>query len=96
MASFHRIVGMSSIAASRPAEAASTAEAVGLRAWYTLGILVVIYVMGSVDRAVPSVIVEPLKGEFASPTRRSGCSTVSPIRCPMHLQCCRAVGCSTG
>lgn len=34
------------------------------RSWYMLGVLVCVYIMGSVDRAVPSVVVEPLKGEF--------------------------------
>ncbi|MFD2499984.1 hypothetical protein ACFSTI_15500 [Rhizorhabdus histidinilytica] len=40
----------------------STAESrVDRRSWYMLGILVLVYIMGSVDRAVPSVVVEPLK-----------------------------------
>jgi MFS family permease len=33
-------------------------------AWYMLAILILIYIMGSVDRAVPSVVVEPLKHDF--------------------------------
>lgn len=34
------------------------------RAWYMLALLVLIYIVGSIDRAVPLVIVEPLKKEF--------------------------------
>ncbi|MEJ6676325.1 MFS transporter, partial [Parasphingorhabdus sp.] len=34
------------------------------RPWYMLALLALIYVAGSIDRAVPSVIVEPLKAEF--------------------------------
>ncbi|KCZ94266.1 MFS transporter [Hyphomonas johnsonii] len=35
------------------------------RSWYMLALLALVYIIGSVDRAVPSVIVEPLKAEFA-------------------------------
>ncbi len=34
------------------------------RPWYMLALLALVYVAGSIDRAVPSVIVEPLKAEF--------------------------------
>lgn len=32
--------------------------------WYMLFLLALIYIFGSIDRAIPSVIVEPLKAEF--------------------------------
>lgn len=32
--------------------------------WYMLALLALVYIFGSIDRAVPSVIVEPLKQEF--------------------------------
>lgn len=48
---------MNESASSAPAKAPP-------RSWYLLGILVLIYVMGSIDRAVPSLIVEPIKREF--------------------------------
>ena len=35
------------------------------RAWYMLLLLSLIYIIGTVDRVVLSVIVEPLKGEFS-------------------------------
>src|SRR5258708_31137314 len=36
----------------------------GAYKWYVLGVLVLIYIMGTVDRAVLSVIAEPLKLQF--------------------------------
>ena len=35
------------------------------RAWYMLLLLSLIYIIGTVDRVVLSVIVEPLKTEFS-------------------------------
>lgn len=45
-------------------DSTSAEPRVDRRSWYMLGILVLVYIMGSVDRAVPSVVVEPLKREF--------------------------------
>ena len=53
-------------------DAQSGEPLVDRRSWYTLGILVVVYIMGSVDRAVPSVVVEPLKAEFGLSDGRIG------------------------
>jgi len=44
----------------------------GVYKWYVLGILVLIYIMGSVDRAVVSVIAEPLKAEFGLSDKQLG------------------------
>lgn len=47
------------------ADAAPHGEAkAGARAWYTLGVLTVIYMLHSVDRSVMSIVIEPLKHEF--------------------------------
>jgi MFS family permease len=43
--------------------------------WYVLGVLVVIYVMGTVDRAVLSVIAEPLKLQFHLSDKQIGALT---------------------
>ena len=42
----------------------ATDRPVAHRPWYMLLLLALIYIFGSIDRAVPSVIVEPLKSEF--------------------------------
>jgi MFS family permease len=43
--------------------------------WYMLGVLVLIYVLGTVDRAVLSVIAEPLKLQFQLSDRQIGVLT---------------------
>ena len=43
--------------------------------WYVLGVLVLIYVMGTVDRAVLSVIAEPLKLQFQLSDKQVGVLT---------------------
>ena len=45
-----------------PGEVTQTARSE--RPWYMLVLLALIYIFGSIDRMVPSVIVEPLKAEF--------------------------------
>jgi MFS family permease len=50
-------------AASPPSAEKSDGER-GIYKWYVLGILVLVNIMGAVDRAVISVIAEPLKAEF--------------------------------
>jgi MFS family permease len=44
----------------------------GAHKWYVLGILALIYIMGSVDRAVVSVVAEPLKAEFGLSDKQIG------------------------
>jgi MFS family permease len=43
--------------------------------WYVLGVLVLIYIMGTVDRAVLSVIAEPLKLQFHLSDKQLGALT---------------------
>ena len=43
--------------------------------WYVLGVLVLIYIMGTVDRAVLSVIAEPLKLQFHLSDKQVGVLT---------------------
>jgi MFS family permease len=43
--------------------------------WYVLGVLVLIYIMGTVDRAVLSVIAEPLKLQFQLSDKQIGALT---------------------
>src|SRR5580658_2213154 len=43
--------------------------------WYLLGVLVLIYIMGTVDRAVLSVIAEPLKLQFHLSDKQLGALT---------------------
>ena len=43
--------------------------------WYVLGLLVLIYIMGTVDRAVLSVIAEPLKLQFQLSDKQLGVLT---------------------
>ena len=43
--------------------------------WYVLGVLVLIYIMGTVDRAVLSVIAEPLKLQFHLSDKQLGILT---------------------
>jgi MFS family permease len=43
--------------------------------WYVLGVLVLIYIMGTVDRAVLSVIAEPLKLQFHLSDKQLGVLT---------------------
>ena len=47
----------------------------GAYKWYMLGVLVVIYIMGTVDRAVLSVIAEPLKLQFHLSDKQLGVLT---------------------
>jgi MFS family permease len=47
----------------------------GLYKWYVLGVLVLIYIMGTVDRAVLSVIAEPLKLQFHLSDKQVGVLT---------------------
>ena len=47
----------------------------GAYKWYTLGVLVLIYIMGTVDRAVLSVIAEPLKLQFHLSDKQIGMLT---------------------
>lgn len=42
-------------------------------AWYTLIILTLVYVSNSIDRTVMSILIEPVKAEFSSPTASSAC-----------------------
>jgi MFS family permease len=55
--------------------AVDRAPAEGAYRWYVLGILVAIYVLGTVDRAVLSVIAEPLKLEFHLSDKQLGALT---------------------
>lgn len=55
------------------------------RSWYMLGILVCVYIMGSIDRAVPSVVVEPLKAEFGLTDARIGLLTGFAYSVPYAL-----------
>src|SRR5712675_2084697 len=43
--------------------------------WYVLGVLVLIYILGTVDRAVLSVIAEPLKLQFHLSDKQIGALT---------------------
>ena len=64
----------------------STAEPrVDRRSWYMLGILILVYIMGSVDRAVPSVVVEPLKQEFGISDAQIGILTGFAYSIPYAL-----------
>src|SRR5258708_28417311 len=47
----------------------------GAYKWYMLGVLVLIYIMGTVDRAVLSVIAEPLKLQFHLSDKQIGALT---------------------
>ena len=47
----------------------------GAAKWYVLGVLVLIYIMGTVDRAVLSVIAEPLKLQFHLSDKQLGLLT---------------------
>jgi MFS family permease len=47
----------------------------GAYEWYVLGLLVLIYIMGTVDRAVLSVIAEPLKLQFQLSDKQLGVLT---------------------
>jgi MFS family permease len=47
----------------------------GAYKWYVLGVLVLIYIMGTVDRAVLSVIAEPLKLQFHLSDKQIGALT---------------------
>jgi MFS family permease len=47
----------------------------GVYKWYMLGVLVLIYIMGTVDRAVLSVIAEPLKLQFHLSDKQLGLLT---------------------
>src|SRR4030088_3472503 len=47
----------------------------GAYEWYLLGLLVLIYIMGTVDRAVLSVIAEPLKLQFQLSDKQLGVLT---------------------
>ncbi len=47
----------------------------GAYKWYMLGVLVLIYIMGTVDRAVLSVIAEPLKLQFHLSDKQLGLLT---------------------
>jgi MFS family permease len=47
----------------------------GAYKWYVLGVLVLIYIMGTVDRAVLSVIAEPLKLQFHLSDKQLGMLT---------------------
>jgi len=47
----------------------------GAYKWYMLGVLVLIYIMGTVDRAVLSVIAEPLKLQFHLSDKQLGVLT---------------------
>jgi MFS family permease len=47
----------------------------GAYKWYLLGVLVLIYIMGTVDRAVLSVIAEPLKSQFHLSDKQIGALT---------------------
>src|SRR5882762_3849529 len=47
----------------------------GAYKWYVLGLLVLIYIMGTVDRAVLSVIAEPLKLQFQLSDKQLGVLT---------------------
>jgi MFS family permease len=66
-----------------PTAAASAVVAQATRAaaggfahqWYMLGVLVLIYIMGTVDRAVLSVIAEPLKLQFHLSDKQLGALT---------------------
>jgi MFS family permease len=51
------------------------ASGAGAYQWYVLGVLVLIYVMGTVDRAVLSVIAEPLKLQFHLSDKQVGILT---------------------
>jgi len=44
---------------------ATRSAPVGKEAWYTLAVLTLIYVFNSIDRSVMSIIIEPVKHEFA-------------------------------
>jgi MFS family permease len=64
----------------------STAEpTVDRRSWYMLSILILVYIMGSVDRAVPSVVVEPLKLEFGLSDSQIGLLTGFAYSVPYAL-----------
>ena len=47
----------------------------GVYKWYMLGLLVLVYIMGTVDRAVLSVIAEPLKLQFHLSDKQLGLLT---------------------
>src|SRR5579859_2390540 len=53
----------------------SHATGAGAYQWYVLGVLVLIYIMGTVDRAVLSVIAEPLKLQFHLSDKQVGMLT---------------------
>ena len=57
-----------------PGERQTTGGAAAYK-WYVLGVLVLIYIMGTVDRAVLSVIAEPLKLQFHLSDKQIGVLT---------------------
>jgi MFS family permease len=78
-----RILGIVIVERTTPTAAAPAMlgpgdrEAAGSGAykWYMLGVLVLIYIMGTVDRAVLSVIAEPLKLQFHLSDKQIGVLT---------------------
>jgi MFS family permease len=78
-----RILGIVIVEPNTPTAAATAMlgpgdrEAAGSGAykWYMLGVLVLIYIMGTVDRAVLSVIAEPLKLQFHLSDKQLGLLT---------------------
>jgi len=55
------------------------------RSWYMLTLLALVYIFGSIDRAVPSVIVEPLKAEFGLTDSQLGFLTGFAYSIPFAL-----------
>ncbi len=53
--------------------------------WYMLALLALVYIFGSIDRAVPSVIVEPLKAEFGLTDSQLGFLTGFAYSIPFAL-----------
>jgi MFS family permease len=65
-----------SISAASPLMGPAEPQAAGVAyKWYLLGVLVLIYIMGTVDRAVLSVIAEPLKLQFHLSDKQLGALT---------------------
>src|SRR5277367_6342105 len=66
-----------SLSAAPPTMGAGERPTIGGAAykWYVLGVLVLIYIMGTVDRAVLSVIAEPLKLQFHLSDKQVGMLT---------------------
>ncbi len=47
-----------------PSSTVAAGKRLGARRWYTLVLLTLVYVLHSLDRSIPALLVEPIRHEF--------------------------------